>query len=164
MPESGAPDENPVPHVKPECPIYFPHNIGLGAANDEELAYQAGLITADEAKLCHMMWNFAPVVAQSTDPRWGRTYEAYGSDLDAITRLSTAYAKGLIDGGVAACAKHFFGDGNVLCGCADFTGRLPSPWYGSIDQIGTDENFLECGYGLSYGEKFMPRAEPARLQ
>ena len=22
MPESGAPDENPVPHVKPECPIY----------------------------------------------------------------------------------------------------------------------------------------------
>ena len=35
--------------------VYFPHNIGQGAANDEDLAYQVGLITADEAKLCHMM-------------------------------------------------------------------------------------------------------------
>ena len=35
--------------------VYFPHNIGQGAAGDEELAYQVGLITADEAKLCHML-------------------------------------------------------------------------------------------------------------
>ncbi len=26
--------------------VYFPHNIGMGAANDEELAYQAGLTNA----------------------------------------------------------------------------------------------------------------------
>lgn len=87
--------------------VYFPHNIGQGAANDEELAYQVGLITADEAKLCHMLWNFSPCVAQSVDPRWGRTYESYGSDLDTITRLSTAYTRGLVDGGLVACAKHF---------------------------------------------------------
>ena len=99
--------------------VYFPHNIGVGAANDEELAYQAGLITADEAKLCHMMWNFAPVVAQSVDPRWGRTYESYGSDLETITRLSTAYTKGLIDGGIVACAKHFFADGNISYGTGE---------------------------------------------
>lgn len=99
--------------------VYFPHNIGQGAANDEELAYQVGLITADEAKLCHMMWNFSPCVAQSVDPRWGRTYESYGSDLDTITKLSTAYTKGLIDGGLVACAKHFFADGNVLYGTGE---------------------------------------------
>ena len=103
--------------------VYFPHNIGQGAANDEELAYQVGLITADEAKLCHMMWNFSPCVAQSVDPRWGRTYESYGSDLETITKLSTAYTKGLIDGGLVACTKHFFADGNVLYG----TGEAGAP-------------------------------------
>ena len=109
--------------------VYFPHNIGQGAANDEELAYQVGLITADEAKLCHMMWNFSPCVAQSVDPRWGRTYESYGSDLETITKLSTAYTKGLIDGGLVACAKHFFADGNVLYGTGE-----PGDTYMLIDR------------------------------
>ncbi|MBR5088301.1 MAG: glycoside hydrolase family 3 protein, partial [Ruminiclostridium sp.] len=72
-----------------------------------------------EAKLCHMLWNYSPCVAQSVDPRWGRTYESYGSDLETITRLSTAYTKGLIDGGLVACAKHFFADGNVLYGTGE---------------------------------------------
>lgn len=99
--------------------VIFPHNIGLGAANDPELMYQMGLITADEAKLCHMLWNFAPCVAQSVDPRWGRTYESYGSDLEMIKNLSTQYTKGLIDGGVIACPKHFFADGNVLFGTGE---------------------------------------------
>lgn len=99
--------------------VYFPHNIGIGAANDPSLTYQMGLAVADEAKLCNMLWNFAPCVAQSADPRWGRTYESYGADLDAITKLSTAFTKGLVDGGVVACAKHFFGDGNVAYGSGE---------------------------------------------
>lgn len=99
--------------------VIFPHNIGQGAANDEELAYQAGLITADEAKLCHMLWNLYPCVAQSCDPRWGRNYECYGSDLDTIARLSAAYTRGLIDAGVVACAKHYFGDGNAVYGTGE---------------------------------------------
>ena len=118
--------------------VYFPHNIGQGAANDEELAYQVGLITADEAKLCHMMWNFSPCVAQSVDPRWGRTYESYGSDLETITKLSTAYTKGLIDGGLVACTKHFFADGNVVYGTGE-----PGDTYMIIDrgdaQLNDDE-------------------------
>ena len=101
--------------------VYFPHNIGLGAANDEELMYQVGLITADEAKLCHMLWNYSPVLAQSNDPRWGRTYESYGADLDTIKSLSTAYTKGLVDGGIIACAKHFFAEGNVGYGTGEKT-------------------------------------------
>ena len=99
--------------------VLFPHNIGMGAANDEELMYEIGQITADEAKLCHMFWNFAPCLAQSVDPRWGRTYESYGSDLDIITRLGVSYIKGLQDAGLIACAKHFFADGNVLYGTGE---------------------------------------------
>lgn len=99
--------------------VVFPHNIGMGAANDEDLAYRVGLATADEAKLCHMIWNYAPVVAQSADPRWGRTYECYSSDLDKITRLGTAFTKGVQDGGIIACAKHFIADGNVKYGTGE---------------------------------------------
>ncbi len=99
--------------------VIFPHNIGMGAANDEELMYRVGQITADEAKLSHMLWNFSPCVAQSVDPRWGRTYESYGSDLDMIKRLSTAYMKGQQDEGIAACAKHFFADGNIAYGSGE---------------------------------------------
>jgi beta-glucosidase len=55
------------------------------------------------------------------------------------------------------------GISDVLCGCSDFTGKLPSLWYGSIDQIGTDESFLERGYGLSYGNGFQPKKEPEAI-
>ncbi|MBO4460919.1 MAG: glycoside hydrolase family 3 protein [Clostridiales bacterium] len=99
--------------------VYFPHNIGVGAANDPDLAYQMGKITADEALICHMRWNLYPCVAQSNDPRWGRNYECYSSDLEIIKNMSSAYTKGLIDGGAVACAKHFFGDGNVLYGTGE---------------------------------------------
>ena len=99
--------------------VYFPHNIGLGAANDEELMYRIGKITADEAKLCHKLWNFAPVVAQSADPRWGRTYESYGSDIEKIKKLSVAYARGLLEEGMVVCPKHFFGDGNTAFGTGE---------------------------------------------
>lgn len=99
--------------------VYFPHNIGIGAANDEELTYQMGKIVADETKQCHMLWNLYPCVAQSNDPRWGRNYECYSSDLETIKKLSTAYTKGLVDGGVLATAKHYFGDGNVVYGTGE---------------------------------------------
>ena len=97
----------------------FPHNIGMGAANDKELMYKVGQITADEAKICHMLWTYSPCVAQSVDPRWGRTYESYGSDLGRITELSTSFTKGMKDGGLIVCAKHFFADGNVKYGTGE---------------------------------------------
>lgn len=55
------------------------------------------------------------------------------------------------------------GISDVLCGCADFKGKLPAPWYGSIEQIGTDKCFLERGYGLSYSEGFTARTEPVTV-
>ena len=43
------------------------------------------------------------------------------------------------------------GVANVLLGKTDFTGRLPSPWYASTRQIGTEECWLEKGFGLAMG-------------
>ena len=99
--------------------VLFPHNIGLGAANDEDLMYKIGAATADEAKLAGMLWNFAPCVAVSTDPRWGRTYESYSSEPEIVGNLAVAYVKGLQDNGIAACGKHFFADGAETWGTGE---------------------------------------------
>ena len=58
----------------------FPHNIGLGAANDPQLLRKIGEITAREVAVTGIDWVFAPTVAVVKDNRWGRTYEGYSSD------------------------------------------------------------------------------------
>ena len=102
-----------------EGTVIFPHNIGIGALNDKELTYQMGLTVANEAKLTGMLWSFSPCLAAAQDPRWGRTYESYSSETSIVTELSTSFAKGMIDGGILPCAKHFFADGNVLYGTGE---------------------------------------------
>jgi len=99
--------------------VIFPHNIGIGAANDADLSYQMGLAVANEAKLTGMLWSFSPCLAAAQDPRWGRTYESYSSQNDIVAKLGSSFAKGMIDGGVLPCAKHFLGDGNVLYGTGE---------------------------------------------
>jgi beta-glucosidase-like glycosyl hydrolase len=99
--------------------VIFPHNIGIGAANDKELTYQMGLAVANEAKLTGMLWSFSPCLSAAQDPRWGRTYESYSSETGIVTDLGTSFAKGLINGGILPCAKHFFADGNVLYGTGE---------------------------------------------
>ncbi|HKL79209.1 MAG TPA: glycoside hydrolase family 3 protein [Mobilitalea sp.] len=91
--------------------VIFPQNIGIGAANDEELTYQMGLAVADEQKMTGMLWNFAPCVATAADPRWGRTYESYSTDTQLVAKLGVAYSKGLMENGILPCAKHYLGDG-----------------------------------------------------
>jgi beta-glucosidase len=102
-----------------EGTVIFPHNIGIGAANNKELTYQMGLAVANEAKLTGMLWSFSPCLSAAQDPRWGRTYESYSSETGIVTELGTYFAKGLIDGGILPNAKHYFGDGNVLYGTGE---------------------------------------------
>lgn len=104
----------------------FPHNIGLGAANDPALMEQIGRATAEEMAATGIRWNFAPVVAPVQDIRWGRTYEGYSEDTSIVTALSTAYLKGMQDTGsgfglsdplaVIGTPKHYIGDGATTWG------------------------------------------------
>ncbi len=97
--------------------VIFPHNIGLGAAGNPEIVRRAARITALEMLATGARWNFAPCVAVPQDPRWGRTYEGFGSDPALVAELGAAaiagYQEGGIDspGAVLATAKHFAADG-----------------------------------------------------
>jgi beta-glucosidase len=103
----------------------FPHNIGLGCTRDAKLVEQASRITAEEVRATGINWAFAPCVAVPRDERWGRTYEGYGETPELARTLGAAAVRGLQGDdlnnplSVAACAKHYAGDGGTTYG----TGR-----------------------------------------
>ena len=104
----------------------FPHNIGLGAANDADLMQEIGTVTAKEILVTGLDWTFAPTIAVVRDDRWGRTYESYSED-PAIVRDYAGYLVEGIQGKLSdntfldddhliATAKHFLGDGGTVAG------------------------------------------------
>jgi beta-glucosidase len=94
----------------------FPHNIGLGAANDEDLVRRIGIATGKEVSATGIHWNFAPTLAVVQDIRWGRTYESYSENPQLVSKLGSAYIQGLQSTGIAATAKHFVADGGAVFG------------------------------------------------
>ena len=102
----------------------FPHNIGLGAANDPDLTCKIAKATAEEMLATGIPWNFSPVIAVPQDVRWGRTYEGYSEDTSIVANLGAAYVKCLqaaqpgVSGelGALATPKHFIGDGGTTWG------------------------------------------------
>jgi beta-N-acetylhexosaminidase len=92
----------------------FPRNMAFGAAGDDQLAYQAGRITAEEARAIGVQLNFAPVVDVNNNPRNPViNTRSYGEDPEAVARLASAYVRGLQEGGMLATLKHFPGHGDT---------------------------------------------------
>lgn len=100
----------------------FPHNIGLGCANDPKLVEQIERITAEEVRATGINWAFAPCVTVPRDLRWGRTYEGFAEDPEIVKVLGAAAVRGFQGAklndplSVVACAKHFIGDGGTAFG------------------------------------------------
>lgn len=100
----------------------FPHNIGLGAANNPSLIKQIAKATSVEVQATGIDWIFAPTVAAARDDRWGRTYESYSEDPEIIKSYSAAIVEGLqgsaqdgffAEDNVISTVKHFIGDGGT---------------------------------------------------
>ena len=99
----------------------FPHNIGLGAANDPALIERIGHATAAQVRATGITWTFAPTLAVVQNPRWGRTYESYSSDPDIVRAYGEAMTRGLqgqlgSPSSTLATAKHWLGDGGTWHG------------------------------------------------
>ncbi len=102
----------------------FPHNIGLGAANDPNLVGEIAAATAREVKATGIDWIFAPTVAVAQDPRWGRTYESFSSDPARVRQFAAPIISAMQNEGVVATAKHFIGDGGTYRGIDQGDTRL----------------------------------------
>jgi beta-glucosidase len=101
----------------------FPHNLALGAANDADLVYRVNKATAIEVASTGIHWTFSPCITIPQDPRWGRFYEGFGQTTAIVDALTNAAVLGYQDRlssvqnkQVAACAKHFIGDGATVWG------------------------------------------------
>jgi beta-glucosidase len=95
----------------------FPHNIGIGATRDTDLAQRIGRAVAEEVAGTGIDWDFAPCLCVARNDRWGRTYESYGED-PSIASSMTTFITGLQNGNpkILATAKHYIGDGGTTNG------------------------------------------------
>ncbi len=92
----------------------FPRAMAFGAAGDDRLAFEAGRITALEARALGIHVNFAPVADVNNNPRNPViNTRSFGEDPAMVARLAAAYVRGLRDGGMIATLKHFPGHGDT---------------------------------------------------
>jgi len=102
----------------------FPHNIGLGATQNEELLRNIGEVIALEVLSTGVAWTFAPTIAVPQNDSLGRTYEGFSENPILVSKLGKAMINGLQGEGetfldnnhVIATAKHFLGDGGTFEG------------------------------------------------
>jgi beta-glucosidase len=100
----------------------FPHNIGLGATRNPQLAQDIGRAVAEEVTGTGVQWDFAPCLCVARNDRWGRTYESFGEKPEIASSMTTIVTglQGATLGGasasVLATAKHYIGDGGTTNG------------------------------------------------
>ena len=103
-------------HNNVDDAVIFPHNIGLGAANNAELVEQVGAAAAEEIRATGIQWTFAPTLGIPDSERWGRFYECFGEDATIVSNMGAAYIKGFQENGVAGTSKHYIGEGQTQNG------------------------------------------------
>lgn len=106
--------------------VVFPHNVGLGAANNPDLIEEIARVTARELSVSGHDWTFAPTLAVPQDDRWGRTYEGFSERPEIVAAYAPRIVEGLQGeygtenfmgaGSVISSAKHYLGDGGTLGG------------------------------------------------
>lgn len=90
----------------------LPYLMSLGAANDEQLAYEYGKATALEATMVGANWSFSPACDLNINKRNPlMNVRALTDDPELAARLLPQVIRGMQENGLAACAKHFPGDG-----------------------------------------------------
>jgi beta-N-acetylhexosaminidase len=91
-----------------------PAAMGLGAANDTDLAYRTGAAVARAVKSLGFNWNFAPVLDLNNNPHNPVIAErSFGAEPKRAAELAMAWMAGSHAEGVACCVKHFPGHGDT---------------------------------------------------
>jgi len=86
----------------------------IGATGDPNVAYNAGHSAAADLAALGLNVNFMPIVDVLTNPNNpGLPMRTFGSDPTLVSNMGRAYLKGLTDGGIIGCLKHFPGLGSA---------------------------------------------------
>ncbi|NGZ87702.1 beta-N-acetylhexosaminidase [Duganella aceris] len=91
-----------------------PAAMGLGAADDTDLAHRTGAAVARAVKALGFNWNFAPVLDLNNNPDNPVIAErSFGAEPKRAAELAMAWMAGSHAEGVACCVKHFPGHGDT---------------------------------------------------
>ncbi|KAJ0021033.1 hypothetical protein Pint_31707 [Pistacia integerrima] len=158
----------------------FPHNVALGATRDPDLVKRIGAATALEVRATGINYVFAPCIAVCRDPRWGRCFESYSEDPSVVEQMTDIipglqgdlpadspkgipYVAGTNK--VAACAKHFVGDGGTTGGInenntvTDWNGLLNIHMKGYIQAVAKGVSTIMVSYSSWNGVKMHANRE-----
>lgn len=90
----------------------IPNQMGIAACDDTDLTERLARIVGKESRALGYNWSFTPVVDINRAFRNAVVgTRSYGSDPDRIIRHAETYIRALQAEGLAACAKHWPGDG-----------------------------------------------------
>lgn len=93
----------------------LPPAADIGACGDVELAYQTGRILARELRSLGIDLNFAPVLDVLSHPDNDVIGDrAYGTTPEDVSAMALAVHRGMSDGGLISCGKHFPGHGGTV--------------------------------------------------
>lgn len=110
----------------------FPHQLTLGAIQDNGLIREMGSEIATQCKRLGIHTNFAPVVDINLNPNNPVIGDrSFGEDKYNVAQKAIAYMEGMENNGIMACAKHFPGHGDTD---KDSHKTLPSVSH-NIDQL-----------------------------
>ncbi len=94
--------------------ISYPYQLGLGSIKNEEVIYEMGKEIGRQCKRIGVHVNFAPVIDVNNNPNNPViNYRSFGEDPGNVCTKGWAYASGMQDAGIIACAKHFPGHGDT---------------------------------------------------
>ncbi len=92
----------------------FPSNMAVSATGNTDLSYKQGQVTATEANAIGVHITLAPVMDVNNNPDNPIiNFRSYSDDPNMVIDYGNAFIKGVQDGGIYACAKHFPGHGNT---------------------------------------------------
>ncbi|MDB5117237.1 MAG: bglX 15, partial [Mucilaginibacter sp.] len=86
---------------------YFPSQLGQGSSFDKDLVAKIGDVIGKEAKTLGYTNVYSPILDVSSDPRWGRIEETYGSDPFLVSQLGKECIMGIQKNGIVSTVKHF---------------------------------------------------------
>ena len=106
---------------------YYATPLTTAAAGDPKYARELAEVCANEGRSVGINWTFSPVTDITYNYQNPITHiRSFGDDPDRVLEYSLAYIKALQAGGIAACSKHFPGDG------VDFRDHHLHPTYNSL--------------------------------
>lgn len=102
-----------VSRLPSDCTV-IPGAMAMATTGNAQYVYEAGLLTGRELNTLGVNFDLAPVLDVNSNPHNPVIgVRSYGDQPEKVAEYGIAMMKGLTDGGVLSCGKHFPGHGDT---------------------------------------------------